>query len=133
MKTREPLPAIAPNTHQPLQPVEELTEARASLSAQLQREYPYAPQDFEREQEAFGAEQMGNGGGDVEGGAFAENPDPQFTAPETTDPAERQELLEGQQFADRDVDPEQIAPGAETQGPYQQVAFITVCESFPFA
>ena len=128
-ETREPLPAIAPSVHQ-LQPVEESFEARASPSAQpeqqqeypqeqleqqqQERVYPYAPEEYERAPESSGethAEETG----------------------ENERSEQRPELLEGQQFNDADVDPQQIAPGAETQdgGDGQQQAFLTDTEPPP--
>ena len=109
-ETREPLPAIAPSVHQ-LPPVEESFEARESA-----RVYPYAPEEYERAPE-FG----------------------ELSAEETGQREQSElhaELLEGQQFNDADVDPEQMAPGAETHeggDGQQQQAFLTDTELPPNA
>ena len=112
-ETREPLPAIAPSVHQ-LQPVEENFEARASPSAQQQQErvYPYAPEEYERAPELSGEPRVEEAGQREQSELHAE-------------------LLEGQQFNDADVDPQQIAPGAETHEggeSQQQQAFLTDTE-----
>lgn len=160
-ETREPLPNIAPNkahlVNTPLDPVDESGEAASAPPPppQQQRVYPYAPQEYEPEPEGHGGE-----GGDAETREPPLAPPEFATLPEQTGAdrhpeqfegtlleAEPQEgnagLLEGAQFADGDVDADQMgagaAPATDAQEQRQQVAFITerppnacACESSRF-